>query len=100
MNIEIIPESLLHGEHFHCRPIKGGPIVEAPIVRSEDESTPTIKVAIICPQWRPSSKCGLRDKPGVRGPRYCFWYRGDSLGVYQIIGPGMDKKSDEGYEQG
>ena len=36
--------------------------------------------------------CGLRDRPGVRGPRRCLWYKGDSHGVYQIIGPGMDKK--------
>lgn len=100
MKIEIIPESLLNGEYFHCRPVKGGPIVEAPMVHSDDESTPTFKVAIICPQRRPRSKCGLRDRPGVRGPRYCFWYRDDSLGVYQIIGPGMDKKSEEGYKQG
>jgi len=97
--IEILPESLLKGEFLHCRPVKGGPIVEAQIVPSEDEPL-TFKVAIICPQRRPSSKCGLRDRPGVRGPRRCLWFKGDSKGLYQIIGLGMDKKSDEGYKQG
>lgn len=82
MNIEIIPESLLNGEHFYCRPVKNKPTVVAQIVHPEDEATPTFKVAIICPQRRAGSKCGLRDRSGVRGPRHCLWYKGDSLGVY------------------
>lgn len=93
MKIEILLESLLNGQHLHCRPVKGGPIVNAQIVRS-DESIPTFKVAIICPQRRSRGVCGLRDRPHVRGPRRCLWYKGDSRRVYQIIGPGMEKKTD------
>jgi len=98
MKIEILPESLLNGEHLYCRPVKGGPIVEAQIVHSEDESTPTFKIAIICPQRQPRSVCGLRDRPGIRGPRRCLWYEGDSHGEYQIIGPNMDMKSEMGWK--
>lgn len=93
MIIERLPSSLLNGEHLHCRPVKGGPIIEATIVPSDDESTPTFRVAIVCPARRADSKCGLRDRLGIRGPRRCLWYRGDSLGEYQIIGPDADKKS-------
>lgn len=94
MKIEILPDSLLKGRSLHCRPVEGGPVVNAQIVRLEDESAPTFKLAIICPQRRPGSVCGLRNRPGVRGSRRCLWHKGDSLGVYQIIGPGMDKKTD------
>ena len=93
MKIEILPDSLLNGKCLHCKPVVDGPTVEAMIVRSDEKLTPAFIWAILCPQRRPKSKCGLRDRPGVRGPRYCLWFKGDSLGVYQIIGPGMDKKS-------
>ena len=92
MKIESLPELLLNGPNLHCRPVKNGPVVIAQIIRLEAESTPTFKVEIICPQRRLGGVCGLRDRPGVRGPRRCLWYKGDSHGVYQIIGPGMDKK--------
>jgi hypothetical protein len=97
MRIEILPSSLLNGEHLHCRPVKGGPIIKATIVPADYESTLTFKVAIVCPARQPGSKCALRDRPGVRGPRRCLWYRGDSLGEYQIIGPDTEK-SDTGWE--
>lgn len=96
MKAEILPESLLRGEHLHCRPVKKGPVVETLIIPSEDGSTPTFKVAIVCSQRRPSSYCGLRDRPGIRGPRRCLWWEGDSRGVYQVIGPNMDKKLEDG----
>ncbi len=98
MKIEMLTESLLQGDHFHCRPVKKGPIVEALIIPSEDDSTPTFRTAIICPYRRAKSYCGLRDRPGVPGPRRCLWYKGDSRGLYQIVGPGMDNKTEEGYK--
>lgn len=94
MKTEILPELLLNGERLYCRPVKGKETVEARIVHSEGKSTPTFKVVIICPQRQSESVCGLRDRDGVRGPRRCLWFKGDSLGLYQIIGLGMDKKTD------
>lgn len=96
MEIERLPNSLLNGKFLHCQPVEGGPIVEAQIIPSEGESTPTFKVAIICPARQPCSKCKLRIRADS-GDDYCLYWRGDSLGSYQIIGPGMDKKTQGGY---
>ncbi len=90
-NMERIPASLLKGEFLHCRPVDSGPIIKAPIIPSDGASTPTFKVAIICPARQPSSKCQLRIE-SESGDGYCHYYKGDSRGEYQIIGPGMDKK--------
>jgi hypothetical protein len=95
MKIERLPASLLNGKYLHCRPIEAGPVVAAPIIPIGGELT--FKVAIVCPARQPGSKCARRDRPGVRGPRRCLWYRGDSLGEYQIIGPDTEK-SDTGWE--
>jgi hypothetical protein len=92
MGIEVLPESLLNGTLLHCQPIEGGPVVEAQIVASEDGSTPTFKKAIVCPARRSRSQCELRIKAGAEEKR-CFYYRGDSLGLYQIIGPGIDENA-------
>ncbi len=97
MDIERIPNSLLNGESLHCRPVDGGPIIKAQIIPFERESTPTFKVAIICPARRPRSKCELRIRAGSEND-YCQYYKGDSRGEYQIIGPGMDKKSEGGWK--
>lgn len=101
MKIDVLLESLLQGEHFHCKPVKREPMVEAQIISFEledDSIFPAFKKMIVCSQRRSKSYCGLRDRPGFPGPRRCLWYRGDSGGLYQIIGPGMDKKSDRGYK--
>jgi len=95
--MERILVSLLNGKFLHCRPIDGGPIIKAQIIPSEVESTSTFKVAIVCPARLPSSKCQLRIDAGSKDNR-CLYYKGDSRGEYQIIGPGMDKKSYEGWE--
>lgn len=92
MNTERLPDLLLNGKLLHCRPIEGGPIIEAQIIPSEEELTPTFKKAIICPVRMPHSKCGLRIIYESKGRR-CQYYKGDSCGAYQIIGPEMDKKS-------
>ena len=97
MGIERIPNSLLKGEFLHCQPVNGGPIIKAQIIPFEGESTPTFKVAIICPARRPSSKCELRIRAGSVDD-YCQYYKGDSRGEYQIVGPGMDKKIRRGLE--
>jgi len=93
MKIERLPDSLLNGKFLHCQPAEGGSVIKAPII-SSDESTPTFKVAIICPARRPSSKCELMIREG-NGDDQCHYYKGDSRSEYQIIGPGMDKKSSE-----
>lgn len=92
MKIEIIPDSLLNGKLLHCRPIRGRSKVEAQIIPSEGESSPSFEKVIICPARQPRSQCGERMKAGLSNA-YCHYWRGDSLGVYQIIGPDMDKKS-------
>jgi hypothetical protein len=43
-------------------------------------------VAIMCPARQPSSKCQLRVESG-NGDGFCHYYKGDSRGEYQIIGP-------------
>lgn len=96
-NMERIPASLLRGDFLHCRPVDGGPTVKAQIIPFDGESTPTFKVAIVCPERRASSKCHLRMKTGS-GDDYCHYYKGDSRGDYQIVGPGMDKKTAGGYK--
>ena len=89
MKIDRLPPSLLQGKNLHCRPVDGGQIIKAKIFDSED--TPTFKKVIVCPARRSGSKCQLRIKAGDGGG-YCHYYRGDSRGDYQIIGPGMDEK--------
>ena len=96
MEIERLPNSFLNGNFLHCRPVEDGRIVEAQILPSEEESTPTFKVGIICPAREPRSRCRLRIRAGS-GDDHCQYWRGDSLGEYQIIGPDMDKKSNKGW---
>ena len=95
MDIERLPSSLLNGNFLHCRPVEGCPIVEAPIVQIEDGSTPTFKVAIVCLARRPCSKCELKTIAGSRDDN-CQYWKGDSRGEYQIVGPNMDEKSEKG----
>jgi hypothetical protein len=97
MKIEILPDTLLNGRFLHCQPVEGGPIVKAQILPSDRELTPTFKVAVVCGARRPCSKCELRMNAGSEDD-HCQYWKGDSLGGYQIIGPGMDKKSDRGYK--
>ncbi len=82
---ERIPTPLLKGVFLHCRPVEGGPTVKAPIVPSDEETTPAFKVAIVCPARQSRSKCQLRVELGD-GDGYCHYDRGDSRGEYQIIG--------------
>ena len=86
MEIERLPNALLYGKLLHCRPVEDGSIVVAQIIPSEEESTPTFKVAIVCGARRPCSKCELRMSVGS-GDDHCRYWKGDSLGAYQIIGP-------------
>lgn len=97
MGLEILPSALLNGRFFHCQPVEGGPIVKAQILQSDTEQTPTFKVAIVCPARRPCSKCEVRINAGSED-NHCVYWKGDSLGEYQILGPGMDKKSNRGYK--
>ena len=97
MDLERLPDSLLGGKHLHCRPVEDGPIVEAQIFPSEGE-LPTARVVIVCGARLPCSKCTLRVESGSEDD-HCQYYKGDSLGGYQIIGPEMDKKSDRGYKE-
>jgi len=91
MNIEKLPNSLLNGKFLHCRPVEDGPIVVAQILPSQGE----LSTAIVCGARQPRSECALRIK--FKGKdRHCQYYRGDGFG-YQIIGLGMDEKSDRGY---
>ena len=53
---------------------------------------PHSKKAIVCPARRACSECELRIKAGIED-RHCQYWRGDSRGLYQVIGPDMDKKS-------
>jgi len=94
--MERILASLLKGDFLHCRPVEGGLTIMAPIIPFDEEETPTFKVVIVCPKRIPSSKCQLRVELGD-GDGHCHYYKGDSRGEYQIIGPGMDKKSESGY---
>lgn len=95
MNIDRLPDSLLNGTFLHCRPIENGQIVEAQIVPVEEEVT-TFKVALVCLARLPSSKCLLR--LGAHGGKgRCLYYKGDSRGSYQIIGPNVEK-SDRGWK--
>lgn len=90
MSGERLSLSLLNGDFLHCRPVEGKLIVEAVIV-SVGEEMPFVEKAIVCPSRIPSSRCQMR-----KGD-YCHWYKGDGFG-YMIIGPGMDKKLEKGYE--
>ena len=95
--VERIPKSLLNGEFLHCRPVEGGAVIEASIIPSDGGETPLFKVGIVCPARRPESKCVVR-KFIEGGDGFCHYYKGDSLGDYQIIGPRMDKKIGNGYQ--
>jgi hypothetical protein len=97
MEIDRLSDSLLNGRFLQCRPVENGPVVEAHVIPSEGDLAPTFKVAIICPERRPSSKCELRSVD-CSWNDYCLYYKGDSRGNYQIIGPNMDKKLDGGWK--
>jgi|GEM_PF-2229636 len=96
MKIERLTRSLLNGKFLHCQPIEGGPIVEAQIFPTEGELTPT-NVVIVCGSRQARSKCELKIRGGSKDD-HCWYWKGDSLGEYQIIGPNMDKKSDRGWD--
>ncbi|MFI5240909.1 MAG: hypothetical protein ACHQUA_00560 [Microgenomates group bacterium] len=96
MKIDRLPPSVLNGDFLHCQPVEGGAVVEAPILSSEG-LLPTAKVVIVCAARIPRSKCKLMVEAGINDG-FCQYYQGDSLGDYQIIGPGMDKKLDSGYK--
>ncbi len=93
MEIRRLPSSLLEGKFLHCQPVEDGPIIEAPIVSSEEGSTPVFNVVIVCPVRRPSSNCALRMVAGSQDVK-CQYWEGDSCGQYQIVGPKMDRKSE------
>lgn len=96
MEILRLQESLLKGNFLHCQPVENGPIIEASIDHPSENELPFVKIVIVCPARKASSKCALLSgKGGDSG--YCHYYRGDSQGLYQIIGPGMDEKSEAGY---
>ena len=97
MGIERIPAELLNGKSLHCQPVEGGPVLEAPIFSSEG-LLPTARFVVVCPARIPGSKCDLRVK-AKSDNTFCQYYKGDSMGDYQIIGPGMDKKSESGYKK-
>lgn len=92
MDIERLTGPLLNGNFLHCRPVEGGPIIGAPIVRFEDGSTPAFRVIIVCPARGPMSKCELRTRVG--GDGRCLYWRGGSRGEYQIIGLAWIKSPD------
>lgn len=96
MEIDRIPPELLNGKSLHCQPVEDGPILEASIFSSEG-LLPTAKFVIVCPARLPGSKCELRIKSKSDNAA-CLYYKGDSMGDYQIIGLDMDKKSDTGYQ--
>lgn len=96
MDIEKLPDSLLKGKFLHCQPVEDGTTVAAPIFPTNGE-LPTARVIIVCPARQASSKCGIRMAAGVEDNK-CQYFSGDSLGEYQIIGPGMDRKLDTGWE--
>ncbi len=96
MEILRLDESLLNGKLLHCQPVEGGPVVEARIIPASEE-LPTVKVIIACPARRAGSKCELLIR-SKKNHGHCLYYKGDSLGLYQIIGPEMHKKSDIGYK--
>lgn len=97
MEIKRLPASLLNGDFLHCQPVENGPTIEAPIISSEG-LLPTAKVVIVCPVRISGSKCKLRIE-NENADTYCQYYTGDSMGDYQIIGPGMDMKSERGYKE-
>jgi hypothetical protein len=101
MEIDRLPDSLLNGKFLHCQPVDGRPVVEAqiiPLTPAELELIKTFKMAIVCPARRPCSKCESRIGTNG-GDDHCQYWRGDSLGSYQILGPNMDKKSDSGWTE-
>lgn len=95
--MERIPISLLQGKFLHCQPVDNGPTIEAQVIPSDTEVTPMFKVAIVCPARLSRSKCQLRVEARSEGS-HCLYYKGDSRGDYQIIGPGMDNKLFDGYK--
>lgn len=97
MKIDRLPASLLNGDFLHCQPIKGGEVAAAKIIQSDADQTPTFEKAIVCPARMSLSRCALRVAANNKD-KHCLYYRGDSKGVYQIIGPGMDQESDRGWK--
>ena len=95
MEIDRLTDSLLNGRLLHCQPVENGPIIEARVIPIGDDSTPAFKKAIVCPARRACSECELRIRAGSEN-KHCQYYKGDSRGLYQIIGPDMDKKLDTG----
>lgn len=94
MKIEILPEVILKGKCFHCRPNKLGPIVRVRILNGGIQAGAMVDKIIVCPARISSSRCGLRQRKGKWGGYSpCHWRKGDGI-KYQIIGPGMDKKTD------
>lgn len=95
MKTEVLPGSLLMGQVLRCQPTEDGPVSIAPIITIEPGLTPVKKI-IVCLARRPDSKCVLRMRAGD-GDGRCHYWRGDSQGEYQIIGPGMHKKLDRNW---
>ena len=94
IEIKAIPNSLLRGHSFHCKPVEDGPIVEVNIFPTESETV--VKVVCVCQARKPCSRCGLRTN---NEDDHCHYWQGDGLpGGYQIIGPGMDKKLTHGWK--
>lgn len=96
MKVDRLPPSVLNGKFLHCQPVENGQIVEAQIIPT-DGQLPTARVVIVCPVRIPGSKCKLRMKT-EEGNQFCIWYKGDSLGDYQVIGLGMVNKLEGGYK--
>ncbi len=92
MKERILPDSLLQGEYFHCRPTEDSPTVKVKIISVRGES---IKRLCVCGARSPCSKCSLRKDST---DNYCHYWRGDGLpDGYAIVGPRAYEKSDRGW---
>jgi hypothetical protein len=89
MGLRRLPETLLRGQYLHCRPSVGGPVIEARIVPGGEDAL--VRVFIVCSERLPCSNCRVRVREGDHSRR-CHYWRGDGLGHYRIVGPGMDQK--------
>ena len=88
MKENVLPDTLLKGEYFHCRPIEKGPTIRIKIIQIEDER---IKKLCVCGARLPRSRCFFR-KDNISD--LCEYWRGDGLpNGYQIVGPRAYKKS-------
>ncbi|HET7099152.1 MAG TPA: hypothetical protein VFI61_02900 [Patescibacteria group bacterium] len=96
MKIDRLPDSLLNGKFLHCKPVENGLVVEAKILPSGGE-LPMARVVIVCPFRMPRSKCELLVN-AENNDDHCLYYKGDSRGGYQIIGPNMGEKTEDGYK--